>query len=279
MQAAGLGLAALAVPGWIAFQRSEADGLPRGPLEDAWQVARERGRPLFVLLAERNGASDHTIGLLLGTFLLHASAEQLAPLATCEIACATTNELNRLAPHFSPRAVRAVVLWPDDTVTCAVSGTPPELVWPNWDDESNDHVDSLRAQHAWLSEQLTAAFEADPFLAQRLARIELERKGAAPASAPPSIDFARDWPCAAFLRSRREPEGRADWEQALASAARERWSVEAPAGSTWARSGGCGVLYEHPPRRELGVISCGMGLVHPFSNRFLHFYTAAERPD
>jgi hypothetical protein len=72
------------------------------------------------------------------------------------------------------------------------------------------------------------------------------------------------------LGPRRAADARGDG--ALAEVARARYVERAPAGTHWARDGGCGVDVEHAPELSDNV-DCGMGHVPYRSARFLFFFT------
>src|SRR5947207_18947 len=108
MRAAVAGLAACTLPGWITACRS-AQGTPSPPT-DAVEPSGD-GRALLILHVEDDEGRANEFGWLVGTFLLHARDEQVALLAGCDLACATTHELVERAPECAVRKdVRAVVV-------------------------------------------------------------------------------------------------------------------------------------------------------------------------
>jgi len=66
-------------------------------LFSAYQRARKARRPLLVFVIP--GGDFYLRGQAFGEWLNHGSDDQIAPLALCEVACATMAELSELAPH------------------------------------------------------------------------------------------------------------------------------------------------------------------------------------
>lgn len=61
---------------------------------------------------------------------------------------------------------------------------------------------------------------------------------------------------------------------ARAALARERFKVKAPAGTQWAKSYGCGILFEG--EEDNARVGCGMAFVPAKSSRFLYFYSSEQ---
>lgn len=273
VRAASVGFVALAIPGWFAAcARRDGDSGPNPPPE----VPNPTGRSRLLLHVEQDDRQAYDLGMLVGTFLMHAPDDEIAPLATVDLACATTSEIKKLAPQLEglPRTLAAIVT-PSGTFEGVVSGDPP----PN---RSNGYdVDvataSVRAQHTWFAQQLARGLGTDAETLKRRAAAERAVIGSSPEAEMSKLEYARRWPNHARWIAECEPEQRAEWIAALAAVARERWKMDAPTGSTWAKSTGCGIECEKPAkgRENLGVL-CGMGFTPPISQRFLHFYTAEE---
>ena len=69
-------------------------------LFSAYQRARKARRPLLVFVIPREHDGDlYLRGKAFGEWLNHGSDDQIAPLALCEVACATMAELSELASH------------------------------------------------------------------------------------------------------------------------------------------------------------------------------------
>lgn len=66
-------------------------------LFSAYQRARKARRPLLVLVIPKD--REYQRGSAFGEWLNYGSDEQIAPLALCEVACATMADLAELAPH------------------------------------------------------------------------------------------------------------------------------------------------------------------------------------
>jgi hypothetical protein len=90
-------------PGWLrrAFAagsalEQEAAGLTM--LSEGYRRAQRAGKPLLVLVIPEDGSQKYDRGTAFGEYLNHGSAEQLAPLGLCEVACAEMTRLRQLVP-------------------------------------------------------------------------------------------------------------------------------------------------------------------------------------
>ncbi len=268
-RAASSGLALFAIPGWFAAcQRAEQGGEKGGGGADGEVVK-------LVLQVEKDEGRRARLGELFGSFLTKARIEEQAPLATCEITCATTEELAGLGIELE--GVLAVLTIPGAKPVAAIverdeSGT----LWPGPDSDA-EYDQEMRRAHAKLAAQLARALA--PGSAALDWGIERERAqvGVLPTDRYPTAELARTRPCQALRAADRHAELRDAWLLQLALVVRNRWSKQAPAGSTWAEDHGCGVSYELPDGTEALGVLCGMGDVPEYAKRFLHFYSDDER--
>ncbi|NUP96792.1 MAG: hypothetical protein HUU28_11575, partial [Planctomycetaceae bacterium] len=148
-RAASSGLALFAIPGWFAAcQRAEQGGEKGGGGADGEVVK-------LVLQVEKDEGRRARLGELFGSFLTKARIEEQAPLATCEITCATTEELAGLGIELE--GVLAVLTIPGAKPVAAIverdeSGT----LWPGPDSDA-EYDQEMRRAHAKLAAQLARA--------------------------------------------------------------------------------------------------------------------------
>jgi hypothetical protein len=283
-RAASSGIALFVVPGWFAAcQRArDSERTSFGPGE----------RPLLLLHVSDDWQRRDQLGEVFGVFLLNASDEELALLATCDIACATTAELERAGVESAN--VHAVLQAPGEPALAAIAGEIPFPVYnpyvfrlgepqPEPITESFDDwiVPRVAVNHAWLSAQLARALgPGSRAFELGLARDAVAR-GPVSADVAPTSERATATPCLAFEQAQRHPEHRSEWLLLLATQVRDRWSVVGPPGSGWARGGGCGEELELPspapswqvgPRLPSLMVGCGQAYIPEISRRFLRFH-------
>ena len=90
-------------PGWLRRAFAETPALAKeaaglAVLSEGYRHAQRAGKPLLVLVIPADDGQKYDRGRAFGEYLNHGSAEQLAPLALCEVACAEMAKLRRLAP-------------------------------------------------------------------------------------------------------------------------------------------------------------------------------------
>lgn len=270
------------------------DGL--AVVSEGFRRAARAGKPLLVLVIPQDDSAQWTRGRAFGAWLNHGSAEQLAPLSLCEVACARMNDLRRLVPSVG-FGEPLMVLVETDVVPATVSrldGKLPDAVpahgassveeWRESQQQEEQLIDrqistlarlvqkTLVEGEATLSRraaQARAALSAEE-LAQ-LTELSPFRSGAA---APAGL---LDRGAAVVLATPLSGRPRAARSEALAAAARARLSKQRVPGSHWASSHGCGTKVEGHPEQGLGIM-CGMGYVPAKSSRFLYFYTVSKDP-
>lgn len=281
-------------PGRVAADGSNAateDAVePRAALERA----RALGRPLLLLVVPESDLDRWNRAELFGVWLQHVGGVAAAELVTCELGCATSEELRALAPAVATTAATlAVLIEPGGRGALAVDGPPTEL--PNWGDIERNGVpyEEIETRTAAAQREVAAAFEArlrtllvpdDATLSARaatevaaLARREppLPSLAADAAVGPAHAELAPLW-----LLQRIRASDAAERAALLLLAEQEvtrRWREVPPPRMRWARGEGCGTEVEYlegdPELAEGGLsIACGMGMVPEYSARFLTFY-------
>lgn len=157
----------------------------------------------------------------------------MALLATCDIACATTAELERAGVESAN--VHAVLQAPGEPALAAIAGEIPFPVYnpyvfrlgepqPEPITESFDDwiVPRVAVNHAWLSAQLARALgPASRAFELGLARDAVAR-GPVSADVAPASERATATPCLAFEQAQRHPEHRSEWLLLLATQVRDR---------------------------------------------------------
>lgn len=273
---AGAGLVAISLPSWFAACRT-TEVAPSPPAYAG--VPAGDGRALLILHVEDDEGRSAELGRLVGTFLMHATDEQVALLAGCDLVCASTRELAERGPECAQRKdVRAVVVLSREQPVCAVSGNLyPTPLSIESSDSDRAQENWIRARHVWLAEQLASVLEPDRATIERRAAEELASHDLAPVDGLSPADFAREWPRTTRLRAEQELERRAEWFAALADEVRARLCMDSPPGSTWATWTGCAATYDKPLHDVRVAIGCGMGHSPKIGRRFLHFYTQEER--
>ncbi len=268
------------------------DGL--AVVSDGFRRAARAGKPLLVLIIPQDDSAKWTRGRSFGAWLNHGTAEQLAPLALCEVACARMDDLRRLVPTVG-LGDPLMVLVETDVVPATVTRLDarlPDASSPNrrtasvedWREQQKEEerlIDRQIATLARLSRQ--ALSEGEATLARRAAQArgvlsaQVLNELSQLASGEAPIELV-DRGAALVLAAPLSPaQPRAARTNALADAARARLSKQRVPGSHWASSHGCGTRVEGHPDQGLGIM-CGMGYVPAKSSRFLYFYTVAKDP-
>jgi hypothetical protein len=238
--AAAAGLTLATAPAWI---RNAFAAIPssKSMVFDAYRRARRAHRSLLVFVIPADPGERWRRGVALGAFLTHGTDAQLAPLASCEIVCATAAHIHDLvpkAPAGEPLAVLVDTTAVPATVhVIAVELADPLAAWSN-----------TRDAGSWKD----ANRRAGEVVEQNIERIAV---------------------------ALRDALGPADPK--LAAKVRARLSDHEVPGARWAISGGCGMTFEHPTKEEeeqMGGVSCGMGFVPEKSRRFLYLLAQADTP-
>jgi hypothetical protein len=275
---ASSGIALFAIPGWFAACARTGSGA---------NAQLEAGdRPRLVLHVPDDLVRRERLGPILGLFLLHGADAELAPLATCDIECATTLQLDYRG--FDLGKVHAVLFVPGEPSIVALEGSfsfedlyaategEPTREW------SNQLLDKLlrertKANNAWIAAQLAKVLGPGSRAFELGCARERERQGDLPAGQRPSVECALATPFLSIAQAALDSSQNVEWNGLLASIVRERWTTASPKGSSWASSHGCGTTFESPPPADVRVVmACGMGHTPELTRRFLYLFSAEE---
>ena len=235
--AAGLTLAA--APAWI---RTAFAGEPssKSLVFDAYRRARRAHRPLLIFVIPADPGVRWPRGHAIGAFLSHGTDAELAPLASCEVVCATADHIHDLVPK-APAGEPLALLVDTTKVPATVRVIAVQLADP---------------QAALRDGRGDGGWDETSRRAGEVVEKNIERIGVA----------------------LRDALGSADPK--LAAKVRARLSAHEVPGARWAISGGCGMTFEHPTKQEeedqVGI-ACGMGFVPEKSRRFLYLLAQPEK--
>lgn len=271
VRASAAGLALFALPGMFAARARAQKAQAAEPKAGAG------ARFVLVLHASEDPLQQFELGRCFGSFLLHAEDEQLAPLAVCDITCATTEEMLGLPWPGAP--VHAVLLEPAGKALPALVGDLWPRRVPGGPSRRPDEelVEAYRWAHQSIAAQLAKVIPNERSVLEVWAARERSELGAHPNPTSPKLAAARRCPWQARLCALDRLDRRKGWLQALAQSVRDRWGPLAPAGSVWGRRGGCGTWFHGGPEISGGGAGpCGTGFVPEVSASFLHFYRSEE---
>jgi len=293
---ATIAVGAATLPSWV--RRAFADAsLTRDGVSttmtatEALERARERRRPFVAIVVPDDDAGKRARGELVGEFLMNASDEHLAPLASCELAAVSVEELRRSgALPAGRRLPLALRIEPSGGQIVAVEAeAAPERVPPKraMGDERGAEQ-AIDARVAFVAAQLaTLTGAGDAALVRRRAlaaaallgadeRARLDGAGDARAiEALPLGLVERGAPLLQARALEAAPPVRAAIARALGRSVAARVRGGRVPGSHWARASGCGldeVEGMPEPPGEVIAMDCGMGHVPPRAQRFLYFY-------
>jgi hypothetical protein len=302
--AAAAGAALVSLPTWL--RRAFADdgkpcpsgittkhGKPGGVAElfEGYRRAQRAGKPLLIFVIPENDEEKWPRGCVFGELLNNGTAEQLAPLALVEVACATMQDTRKLAPSAGSDEP-LMVLVETDRVPAEVRRLDAKL--ESWDGsafvrfpetlqervKNADRIVDARIQQvaalirgAVVGDEATVARRAAQARAQLgaldIATVEHALAiGGTPA--PAQTDRAAALVAAAAFRA--PVAARHKLNEALARAIAQRLIKKPPLGASWAHDRGCATEIEGEPDDSGVVIGCGMGFVPKRSERFLYFY-------
>ncbi|MCI0586857.1 MAG: hypothetical protein L0323_08470 [Planctomycetes bacterium] len=288
LKLAGAGAAGIVLPGFALSSRlaflARAAG---GDLDEALKRARERGKPLLLLVIPRDDAQKWERGRLFGGLLNTAGDETLADLALCEVACADMDGIRGLLEKASPPGEPLAVLVETAGPNLRALGIDPILPpqtdplrgGEDWKEARKRAEQAARDRVAQFGEAVRAAVAPDgKALLERVVEAE---KGLTPAEASTllaiadgkaKVDVSLADRGAVVLRklAEEDPSRRERVVGALKQAAVERLRVKSPAGAKWARDTGCGPDVEGDDTGM--VVGCGMGYVPEASARFLYLF-------
>ncbi len=268
LRGAVLGTALTTTPGWFSKAwAAPANGTIR--IFDAYRRARRQHRALLVFVIPADQNERYPRGGSLGAYLNHGSDSQLAPLALCEVVCATMEELHSLSPAKYETEPSFVLL-----ETASVPATPRHarvrLV-------AGTTVDENTARIAKAIRQLV--LPGGLVSASMLTKRDLVAEKALLPSivdTPKKIDLSKvDRNAAGLMQVALAVKGEVKVAiiAALAATAIARIRDKPVAGARWAHASGCApTSYEDEPDEDkrMGYL-CGMGHVPEKSRRFLAF--------
>jgi hypothetical protein len=203
--------AALLVPAWLREAFSDPATCGTGTLQaaasltQAFRNARRAGRSLLVIVIPADDGQKYDRGRAWGELINFGSDEQLAPLSSVEVACATMDALKLVVPH----EVRG-----EPFFAIVAAGATPSTVRA-FDVELPSYEEAERPRKiTW--------------------EMMVEEE-----------DLVSDRRIAALAGALRSALGAATGDLAARAAhVRERLKDGPPLGAQWARGGGCGVTVE-----------------------------------
>ncbi|HEY1550451.1 MAG TPA: hypothetical protein VGG28_21635 [Kofleriaceae bacterium] len=217
-----------ATPAWIQ-QAFAGEPSSKTLVFDAYRRARSAARPLLIFVIPVEPDERWHRGHALGSFITYANDAQLAPLAHCEVVCATAAHVHELVPN-APAGEPLALLVDTTAVPAHVRAITVALADPaaarsdatqNWDQRQAAADDIVMANVGAISQALDAALGAgDPKLADDV-RARLSK---------------RDVPGA-------------------------RWASSAGCGVAFE--------HPDKGDENMGMVDCGMGFVSEKSTRFL----------
>jgi hypothetical protein len=210
--------------------KGTADNL--GALTDALKRAQRNGKHLLVFIIPAEDGIKYDRGSAFGAWLNHGTPKQIAPLARCEVVCATMADVKRLVPSVQGKEPLMVAIWPsgDQMLPIVLDAELPLAPrgknfgdWKEVEKRDNEMVEKRIAVLAGLIRNLWK----DPF----------------------NIDANAD---------------------ALAKEVKVKYVEQRVPGSRWGHASGCGTTVEG--EEDEMRVACGMGHVPAKASRFLYMY-------
>ena len=229
-------------------------------LADAQGVARRRGVPLFVIVIPAATDQWWQRGAAWGELLNHGPAEDLAPLAHAEVACATLKELEArygLVAGSGPEPVAVTVAPDGKTTSVFAAALPPTPDQRRAGAPSEDEVVAERMSQ--LGALVRAALGAVPREQTRSLTAAVRKRIVK--RPPPGSHWGNASGCGSHLEPTPEELAAKERKRVLAERARRRAAAR-------------GELQPLVLLESVGTVGCGMGSVPELSRRFLAFYTA-----
>ncbi len=161
-----------ATPEWI---RQAFAGEPSSKtlVFDAYRRARRAGQPLLVFIIPADPQARWPRGQALGAFITYGTDAQLAPLAHCEVVCATAADVHDLVPKAPAGEPLALLIdttaVPANVITITVALADPNAAMSDdrdWQKRQAAADDIVMANVARVAQALGGALgAADPKLA------------------------------------------------------------------------------------------------------------------
>lgn len=211
--------------------KGTADNL--GALSEAFRRAQRNGKTLLVFVIPADDGIKYDRGSAFGAWLNHGTPQQIAPLARCEVVCATMADVKRLVPGAPGKEPLMVAVPPtgDDLMAIALDAELPVARggkggrgdWNEMVKRDEEMVEKRIAVLAGLARNLWK----DPF----------------------NIDANA---------------------VALAKEVKAKYVEQRVPGSRWGHASGCGTTVEG--EEDEMRVACGMGHVPAKASRFLYMY-------
>lgn len=296
----GVGAAIVGAAGWLpeAAAQSADEGGPSPRMlflevREARERAQRAGRPLLVLVIPKKDEERDARGSAFGEYLNHGSAEQLAPLALCDLATASMADLRRLEPAVG-RGEPLMVLLESDGLAPKVRAARARLPESEpWGDAAREEalIERRIVRLASLADELLAGDDALLWRRVSVARAydvqaSLEMDAAIAGDGVPAVELCARAGALALQAARRDPRRRDALQEALRESVTDRFVRQPLPGSYWGTRSSCGSETEDVLPAGYGddgsplitVSVCGMGHVPEKSQRFLRFLGTDEPP-
>jgi hypothetical protein len=290
------GAAAVAIgaacPGWIrsAFAAeacTKAASPQRGliAMSEAFRAAQRANRALLVLVIPQDEGARWLPAHSFGELLNHGTADQLLPLAMLEVVCAKMKTVRKLVPS-APAGEPLMVLIETDSSPAgarALNAVLPEYKEVREQDIVFDYREAMKQREAGedefinkriaiLSDVIRAATVEDsswmpPHVRRAREALTADERAQVAAGQLDDDLISRAGPVA-VATALQSDLGRPLKGQLLKSI-QGRLIQQAPRGTRWATSSGCGVNIDGEPPE---IVGCGMGHTPLRSRRFLYFF-------
>lgn len=119
------GFALTATPRWVQTAFA-AEPSSKTLVFDAYRRARRSRRPLLIFIIPADPGERWHRGHAIGAFITHATDQALAPLALCEVACATAAHVHLLVPK-APAGEPLAILVDTTAVPAAIDAIESHL--------------------------------------------------------------------------------------------------------------------------------------------------------
>lgn len=133
-------------PAWLR-RAFAAEPSSKALVFDAYRTARRAHRPLLIFVIPADLFERRRRGSAIGAFLAHGTDAQLAPLATCEVVCATAAHVHLLVPK-APAGEPLAVLVDTTAVPATTHAIEVALTDPRAALVGEDGRDELAADRA-----------------------------------------------------------------------------------------------------------------------------------
>lgn len=275
-------------------------------ISEGYRRAQQQGKPLLVLIIPADDTQKWERGRVLGAWLNHGTAEQVAPVLMAEVICASMRPLRTIAPSIGLGEPLMIVLETDKipAVATELTAVLPSVEavrmalhkkWQRekqrpedtWAEQSKQEEAAVEQQIAEVSQLVRAALLRDEaMLSARVTQVQGKlaptlavRAQAGISSLAGLSDAEVDASAAVLLKA--APAGQRDKVYARLRTAIEAKLIKPKLpGAYWATNGGCATHVERPRPADdhyVSIVGCGMGHVPQKAVRFLYFFLPGER--